>query len=434
MLRRSVVATVVGNFVEYFDWLAYGLFAPMFAAKFFPSSNPVTSLLGVFAVFAAGMLFRPLGGVVLGRLADRRGRRPALMLSIALMGAGSTLIAISPTYEQVGVLAAVLLLIARAAQGFSAGGEWPAAATYLMELAPANRKSFYGSLISMSAAAGAFVAALLGGALSAWLGPHTMAEWGWRIPFLFGGIFGVGLFLARNRLAETAVFQREVRGKSTRGSLRRVLGSYWRQVLLVVTFVAGLTAVIGTWTTVVPATGHRLAGSGAMFLAVVVVNGAVMLVQAPLGLLADRVGALRFLTVVTVSFAVAAPYAYLGMTGDLGNLVFAYGSGILFIGCVTAVMPKILAAVFPSDIRTLGIGLPHSLTTAVLGGVTPWLATFLGKNGAGGWYIAGVTTIVLAGWLAALAANRWFVTAPRVAPVEQAELELASAAPLRAGD
>ncbi|MFD8361177.1 MFS transporter, partial [Streptomyces sp. NPDC059715] len=189
--RRSVVATVVGNFVESFDWLAYGLFAPLFAAQFFPSSNQFTSLLGAFAVFGTGMLFRPIGGILLGRLADRRGRRPALMLAIGLMTGGSTLIAVVPTYEHIGIIAPLLLLLARLAQGVSSGGEWTAAATYLMEIAPKNRRCLYSSLFSVTTMAGPFVASLLGAGLGVWLGTATMEAWGWRVPFLLGGVFGV---------------------------------------------------------------------------------------------------------------------------------------------------------------------------------------------------------------------------------------------------
>ncbi|OZM71899.1 MFS transporter [Amycolatopsis antarctica] len=407
--RRSLLATVFGNFVEYFDWLAFGLFAPYFAAEFFPSSNPVTSLLGAFAVFAVGMFLRPVGGVVLGIVADRRGRKPALMLSIALMAAGSTVIAVCPTYEQIGIAAPLLLLAARAAQGFSSGGEWPAAVIYLRELAPENKQVRYGSLFSLSAASGAFVASLLGGVLSAWLGPQGMAEWGWRVPFLLGAIFGVALLIARNRLAETPVFQREVRGKESRGSMRRVLTSYRRQVLLVVLFVAGLTAVIGIWTTAVPAMGHRLAPPGQMFWVIVVVTSITVLVQVPLGMLADRVGVPRFLAFTNIGFLLIGPYTYLTIDGDFLTLVLAYGSGVIYMGCLTAVSPKVLGAIFPPEQRTLGVGLPHSLTTAILGGLTPSLATYTDQQGASGWFMAGVVVTVLVGWGAAVVATSRYV-------------------------
>lgn len=407
--RRTVLTTVAGNFVEYFDWLAFGLYVPLFAGQFFPSSNPVTSLLGAFAVFAAGMLFRPIGGIVLGRLADRRGRKPALMLSIVLMGGGSLLIGISPTYHQIGLVAPLLLLIGRAAQGLSAGGEWPAAVTYLMELAPPNRRCFYGSLFAMSAAAGAFVAAVLGFVLSSTLGGAAMAAWGWRMPFLLGGLFGIALLLLRTKITETAVFERAVRSSDTRGSLRKVLVEHRRSVGLVTVFVGGVTMVAGTWTTVVPAMAAGIAGSGTMFLVVVLVTGVVTPLQVPLGMLADRVGVRPVLAVFVVGFAVLGPIAYLGLAPNFANLVFAYGSGILFIAGMTAVMPKVLAAMYPPDVRAVGIGIPHSITTAIFGGLTPMLATYLDGRGASGWYIGIVVLAVLLAWAAAADAVRRFV-------------------------
>ncbi|WP_436732459.1 MFS transporter [Streptomyces sp. URMC 125] len=404
--RRAVIVTVVGNFVEYFDWLAYGLFAQLFAAQFFPSSNPVTSLLGAFAVFGTGMLCRPLGGVLFGRLADRRGRKPALMWSIALMATGSALIGIAPTYEQIGLAAPLILLLARLAQGLSSGGEWPAAATYLMELAPEHRKGLYGSLFSLTAAAGAFAASLLGGGLNAWLGPEAMTAWGWRIPFLVGAALGVFLLVARHRMTETEVFEREVRTRAARGSLRRVLGVHRSRVAVTVLLVAGMTTVSGTWSTVVPSMGHRLAEPGVMFWVVVCATGTVIALQVPLGLLADRVGAMRFLVVSSIGFAAVGSYAYLGVTGEFASLYLTYGCGVLYLGCTTTVMPKVLASVFPPQVRALGIGLPHSTATAVLGGVAPWLATYLGARGASGWFVGGVMAAVLLVWPALAMARR----------------------------
>ncbi|MQS35846.1 MFS transporter [Streptomyces katsurahamanus] len=395
--RRSVAATVVGNFVESFDWLAFGLFAPLFAARFFPSSNPVTSLLGVFAVLGVGVLVRPVGGILLGRLADRRGRKPALLLSISLMTAGSLLIAVTPGYQQIGLLAPLLLLLARIAQGISHGGEWPAATAYLMEVAPAHRKCLYGGLFSLTAAGGAFTASLLGAGLTGTLSEAAMASWGWRVPFLVGGLFGVALLLVRNRLAETEVFQREVRGHAARGSLRLLLSGHRRQVLLAVLFAAGLGTVGGSWTSVVPAMGQRLAGPGTMFWVVVCVTGTVMVVQVPIGLLADRVGADRFLVCAALVFAALGPWAYLNMTGTFLSLLLAYGSGVVYLMSATTVLPKLLSEIFPAQLRALGMGLPYALTSAVLGGIAPVSATYLADRGASGWFTAAVAGMVLLG-------------------------------------
>ncbi|MER5862665.1 MFS transporter [Kitasatospora sp. NPDC002040] len=393
--RRSVAATVVGNFVESFDWLGYGLFAPIFAVKFFPSANPVTALLGVFAVLGIGVLARPLGGVLLGRFADRRGRRRALMLSIALMTGGSVLIGVAPTYQQAGLAAPVVLLLARIAQGVSHGGEWPSAVAYLMELAPRERRCFHGSLFALSTVAGAFTASLLGGALTAALGTGALADWGWRVPFLVGGVFGLVLLLLRNRLSETDVFRREVLTRPSRGSLRVLARSHWRRVLRSVLFVAGVGAVGNTWTAVIPATGQRLAAPGTMFWVVVCVTGVMMLAAVPLGLLADRIGAVRLLVVASCGFAVAGSWTYLTLSGEVFSLLVTYGSGVVYLMCVTTVLPKILSESFPPEVRALGIGLPYALTTAVLGAAGPASATWLAERGASGWFAGGMAVAVL---------------------------------------
>ncbi|MCZ0983716.1 MFS transporter [Streptomyces diastatochromogenes] len=393
--RRAVTATVVGNFIESFDWLGYGLFAPLFAAQFFPSGNSLTSILGAFAVLGVGVLMRPLGGILLGRYADRRGRRPALMLAVSLMAGGSLLIGVTPSYAHIGLLAPVLLLLARMAQGVSHGGEWPAAAAYLMEVAPEKRKATYGSLFSLTTCAGAFTASLLGGGLTAALGPAAMADWGWRVPFLVGGVLGLILLVLRSRLAETEVFRRQAQNPHARGSLRQVLVTHRRNVLLAVLFVAGTGAVGGTWTAVVPALGGRLAPPGTMFWVVVTATALMMALNVPIGLLADKIGAARLLVAASALFAVAGSVSYLTMTGTFASLLFTYGSGVVYLVCATTVLPKLLTEIFPTEVRALGIGMPNAVTSAVLGGVAPASAAFAAEHHASGWFIAGVMTAVL---------------------------------------
>ncbi|MFJ3906230.1 MFS transporter [Streptomyces sp. NPDC090025] len=404
--RRAVTATVVGNFIESFDWLGYGLFAPLFAAQFFPSGNSLTSVLGVFAVLGVGVLMRPLGGILLGRYADRRGRRPALMLAVSLMAGGSFLIGLTPGYSHIGLFAPILLLVARMAQGISHGGEWPAAAAYLMEVAPERRKATYGSLFSLTTCAGAFTASLLGGAMTAALGPAVMADWGWRVPFLIGGLLGLVLLVLRRRLAETEVFQRETSARRDRGSLRQVLGAHRREVLLAVLFVAGSGAVGGTWTAVVPALGGRLAPPGTMFWVIVTATALLMVLNVPIGMLADRVGATRFLVVASVLFAVTGSVSYLTMTGTFASLLFTYGSGVVYLVCATTVLPKLLTGIFPPSNRALGVGLPNAVTSAVLGGVAPAAATYSAEHNANGWFIVGVMAAVLMSIPAAALARR----------------------------
>ncbi|MER6264918.1 MULTISPECIES: MFS transporter [unclassified Streptomyces] len=393
--RRAVAATVVGNFIESFDWLGYGLFAPLFAARFFPSHNSLTSLLGAFAVLGIGVLVRPIGGILLGRHADRHGRRPALILAISLMAGGSLLIALTPSYAHIGLLAPLLLLLARTAQGISHGGEWPAATAYLMEVAPRHRKATYGSLFSLSTCAGAFTASLLGGALTTALGPGPMASWGWRVPFLIGGILGLVLLVLRTGLAETEIYRREVRSRRDRGSLRQLLRAHRRSVLTATLFVAGTGAVGGTWTAVVPALGGRLATPGTMMWVVVTATATMMLLNVPIGLLADRIGATRLLVAASALFAVTGSVSYLTMTGTFASLLFTYGSGVVYLVCATTVLPKLLTDIFPTKVRALGVGLPNAVMSAVLGGIAPAGATWAAEHDASAWFITGVMAAVL---------------------------------------
>jgi MHS family alpha-ketoglutarate permease-like MFS transporter len=264
-----------------------------------------------------------------------------------------------------------------------------------MEVAPEKRKATYGSLFSLTTCAGAFSASLLGGGLTAALGPAAMADWGWRVPFLVGGVLGLILLVLRTRLVETEVFRRQVQGRRDRGSLRQVLGAHRRNVLLAVLFVAGTGAVGGTWTAVVPALGGRLAPPGTMFWVVVTATALMMALNVPIGLLADKIGAARLLVATSALFAVAGSVSYLTMTGTFASLLFTYGSGVVYLVCATTVLPKLLTEIFPPEVRALGVGLPNAVTSAVLGGIAPAAAAFAAEHQASGWFIAGVMTAVL---------------------------------------
>jgi MHS family alpha-ketoglutarate permease-like MFS transporter len=275
-----------------------------------------------------------------------------------------------------------------------------------MELAPKHRKCLYGSFFAVTGAAGAMVASLLGGVLSGVLGSSAMAAYGWRAPFLLGGLLGLLLLLLRSRIGESAEFERTVRADRTRGSLAALLRGHWRSVLLTVVFVAGTTVVSSIWTAVVPAMAQRIAPASEVYWVVVVCTVTSMIIQLPVGLLGDRFGVHPLLAVFGAGCAVLGPFAYLGIGPSPVNLLFSYGSGILFITFLTAAMPTVMAAMYPARLRTIGIGLPHSVTTAVFGGITPLLATYLAVRGASGWFIAGAIVTVLAAWGAAIVAVR----------------------------
>jgi MHS family alpha-ketoglutarate permease-like MFS transporter len=250
-----------------------------------------------------------------------------------------------------------------------------------------------------------------------------MSTWGWRLPFIFGGVLAIGLTALRAKMTESVVFQREVKDDRTRGSLRKLLGTYWRSVLLVVAFAAGTQMLGATWTTVVPAIGLGLSSPERMFGVIIVVTIVAVAVQVPLGMLADRIGVKPFLLAYGLGFVVLGPLAYLTVSGGFWQLLFSYGTGVMFLTVLTAVLPKVLTAAYPPEIRVVGIGLPHAVMTAIFGGVSPWLATYLASQGRSGWYIGIVVVTVLIATGAALSVTRRFLTpvVPAPAPASAEE-------------
>src|SRR4029453_12488771 len=207
---KTLVSASIGNAVEWFDWTVYATFVVFFAGQFFPSENEALALIGATSTYALAFFFRPLGGLLLGRFADLRGRKAGMLLTILLMAGGSMVIAILPTYEQVGWLAPILLLLARIAQGMSLGGEVSNASAYLAEIAPPNRRGRYSSFFYISTGTPVLLASLLGAFLASTLADDQLASWGWRIPFLIGAALGlVGLWLRRD-MAETEQFEKNV--------------------------------------------------------------------------------------------------------------------------------------------------------------------------------------------------------------------------------
>jgi MFS family permease len=206
--RKAVTAAVVGNVLEWYDFAVYAFVATIIAKKFFPAQDEVTALLSTFLAYGLGFVARPLGGIVIGRLGDTRGRKTALLLTIFLMAAGTVLIGILPSYETIGVVAPLLLVVARLMQGFSAGGEWGGSTAYIVEWAPAGRRGWYGSFQQTSVVAGLLLGSGVAALMNTLLTPDQMEAWGWRVPFLLGGILGpVGLWM-RREIDETPAYKR----------------------------------------------------------------------------------------------------------------------------------------------------------------------------------------------------------------------------------
>ena len=381
--HRTLVTTGVGNALEWYDWGIYATFSIYFATEIFAPHDPVAAILGAMAVFAVGFVVRPLGGLVFGWLADRRGRRTSMLLTVGLASLGSLMIALVPSYAAAGVGAPVLLLLARVLQGLAHGGEMPTAQTYLAEMAPRERRGRWASLIYVSGTSGVLAGVLMGVILDLMLSDQDMSAWGWRIPFLAGAVLGVWALISRVLLAESPHYQDERRTRRSAGrrpsALRPMLAGHWRESVQVVGLVVGGTVCYYVWSVSAIQQAVVVHGmSQGTALQASLVSNLLVIVTLPLwGALSDRVGRRPVLAIGNLAPAVL----FLPMNALVGSsflsLFLPATVMLVLLGAVLAVMPAALPELFPTQIRTLGAALPYAVAVAVFGGTAPYLQNWI---------------------------------------------------------
>lgn len=369
-----------GNFLEQFDFFLFGFYATHIAAAFFPASNEFASLMMTFAVFGAGFLMRPLGAVLLGAYIDDVGRRKGLIVTLAIMASGTLLIVLVPGYASIGLWAPALVLLGRLLQGFSAGAEMGGVSVYLAEMATPGRKGFYASWQSASQQVAIVVAAGLGFALNLWLTPVDLAQWGWRIPFGIGCLIIPFIFLLRRSLQETEEFA----NRTHRPTMKDVFGTLYSNasiVFLGMLMVAMTTTAFYMITVYAPTFGKtvlQLSTSDALIVTLLV--GVSNFIWLPIGgALSDRFGrkpllaAMSLLTLITaypaLSFLAQAP-SFAHMLEVLLWFSFLYG---IYNGAMIPALTEIM----PVEVRVAGFSLAYSLATAIFGGFTPAVSTWL---------------------------------------------------------
>jgi MHS family alpha-ketoglutarate permease-like MFS transporter len=388
---RVIVGAGVGNALEWFDWTVYAIFAPFFAAQFFNPAEPLSALLSTLAVFAVGFLMRPLGGLFFGWLADRHGRRRAMTLAMVVTAVGSLLIGIAPTYGAVGVLASVVLLVARLAQGFGLGGEIGGSHTYLAEMAPPARRGLWASSMYVAVTTGTLTATLLAAGLSSLLGPDALASWGWRLPFLLGGLLGVYAIYLRRSLAESHAFERERAAEPAgeRTSLMRAIWANKAAALRVIGLTVGGTVAYYTWA--VSATGYAISVKGvdpqAALWAGVVANVVYILALPLWGALSDRWGRKPNVVVLGVGLGVLSFPLNWMIQGEAWQLAVAMSVALFVHASVASIVPAIMAEQFPTRIRASGFAFPYSIAVALTGGTAPYLQTWLAGRGLSALFI-----------------------------------------------
>ncbi|TMR10854.1 MFS transporter [Nonomuraea turkmeniaca] len=400
---KAVVGGSVGNLVEWYDWFVYSSFAVYFAASFFPEGNDTAKLLNTAAIFAVGFFMRPLGGWLLGRYADRKGRKAALTLTVTLMSASALLIAIAPTYESVGYFGALVLVVARLLQGLSVGGEYAASATYLTEATPRGRRGFASSFQYVSMTAGQLVGLGLQIILQNTMSKEALNSYGWRIPFVIGALAAAVVFYLRRNLLETEAYdeeEREVEAEG-RGTIRELL-AHRKEALLVIALTMGGTVAYYTYTTYLtkylsitaglPKETATLVSFCALFI--------FMCVQPLAGGLSDRIGRRPLLITFGVGSmlgTVPLMTALGGATGFGGALVLSL-TGLLIITGYTSINAVVKAELFPTNVRALGVALPYAIANALFGGTAEYVALWFKSAGIESgffWYVSGCAAVSL---------------------------------------
>lgn len=399
---KAILGGSAGNLVEWYDWYAYSTFALYFAHHFFPNSNAAAQLINTAGIFAVGFLMRPVGGYVFGKLADQKGRKPSMTLSVLLMSFGSLLIALLPGYRTIGIFAPILLLFARLLQGLSAGGEYGASATYLSEVAAPARRGFYSSFQYVTLIGGQLTALALQLLLQhIFLSDAQLHAWGWRIPFLIGAILSIVAFYLRTHLRESDAFEEKYEAKK-KGTLKELM-EHPRAVALVAGLTLGGTLAFYTYATymqkfLVNTVGLSKNQSTLLSFCTLFIFACL---QPLFGMLSDRVGRRPLLLAFGIggTLCTIPLLTTLSHTRDMLTAFVLLMAALIIVSGYTSINAVVKAELFPVEIRALGVGLPYSLTVAVFGGTAEYIALWtknIGHEDFFYWYVtAGIFVSLL---------------------------------------
>ncbi|PGU46341.1 MFS transporter [Bacillus cereus] len=390
----------VGNLIEWYDWYVYSAFAVYFSAEFFPKGDPTSQLLNTAAIFAVGFLMRPIGSLLMGRYADRHGRRAALTLSITVMAGGSLIIACTPSYESIGIMAPIILVLARLLQGLSLGGEYGTSATYLSEMASSGRRGFYSSFQYVTLVAGQMVALGVQIVLQQLLSEPDMKAWGWRIPFIIGAMGAVAVLWLRRTMDESEQFSNIKSQKRENAGTVRALMKHPKAVLTVVGLTLGGTVAFYTYTTYLQKFMVNTVGLPKEVVSWI--NFAALLIfvvlQPIAGLLSDKIGRRPLLMAFGIlgTLLTAPIFFFMEKTTEPMVAFLLMMVGLIIVTGYTSINAIVKAELFPTEIRALGVGLPYALTVAIFGGTAEFIALWLKSIGMESlfyFYVAGCIAI-----------------------------------------
>ena len=397
-LPKVIAAGAIGNILEWFDFAVYGYFAVFIGHNFFPQADPVAQVIGAFGIFAIGYLARPIGGVLIGHIGDRHGRKVAMTVSVGAMAIPTFLIGILPGYATIGIAAPILLTILRTVQGLSLGGEYTTSMIFMVEHAPAHRRNLAGATAVSGAITGILLGSATGALLASVMPQDALASWGWRVPFLFGLVIGIMGLILRRHLPEGE------RNNAAQSPLRQVLRTYpwpvFQVAVLCLINAVGFQVVfvyLVSWLQLVdniaPATALEVnTASMLLFLVFTFVGGA----------LADRFGNLPVMAVGAGGLVVfAVPLFHILAIPQPSIIMIAQMILGVLLGLYIGAQPGLIVMHSPKPVRCTALAIGYNLTLGVVGGLTPltaqWLIDRLEDTAAPGYMIAGLAAMSLAG-------------------------------------
>ncbi len=393
---RAIIAGSMGNLIEWYDFYVYAFTALYFSAEFFPSGDRTAQLLGTSGIFAVGFLLRPLGGWYFGRFADRHGRRRAMVVSIVLMGIGSALIAVLPTYAAIGAFAPALLLLGRMIQGFSTGGQYGTAATYLSEIAFTGRRGFFASFQYVTLIGGQLIALAVILVLQQVLTTEEMRAFGWRIPFAIGAVAAMTILLFRDVLHETT---RTGAQHPDAGTIRGLL-PHWRAFVTVLGLTAGGSLMFYVFSTYMQKylvnTAHMDPKTVNWVMTAVLIPFA--LLQPVFGLLSDRIGR-RTNMLLFGALATITTVPLLSLLANVQSATAAFVlvlAGLAINSLYTSISGLFKAELFPVHVRALGVSLAYGIGNALFGGSAEYVALSFkaaGQESGFYWYVTAICGI-----------------------------------------
>lgn len=399
-MRKVVISGMIGNALEWYDYALYAQFAYIIGLKFFPQTEFVEIL--TFAVFAAGFVIRPIGGILFGHIGDKMGRKMALVIGILMMAIPTAGIGLLPSYEAIGIAAPLILVLIRLIQGFSLGGEFSGCIAYIVEHSPPEKRGLAGSASFVSMCLGMILGLIVAQGFTYFLSTEDLMSWGWRIPFIAGLFIGlVGLYI-RTHLAESPIYKAaKAKGMLSRTPLRETLTKYWREVLLAISVYINVTAPFYTTTVFIKnymkTLGYEQNQSSIVCLLILVVMTIVFPISA---YISDKVGRKPVIVWSSIVLVVSIYPIFLGL--HTMNYTWAILSQVLFSAIVGAYMgpvPTLLVELFPTRVRFTGVAISYNLSAAIFGGTAPmvgaWLHKITGEQISLAYYLTGLALFSL---------------------------------------